>query len=301
MFMRQRRFLPSAKLLLALDAVVRHGSVTAAAAELNLTQSTVSRLILALEEQLGRELFARERRRLVPNAAALNYQRKIARALDMIHRSSMSVVANPDGGTLSLAVPPTFASRWLGPRLGRFMGENPGILINMSTRIGRLDFEGEVFDAAIYCGLDDWEGVNSLKLFEENVTACVSSGFAKSHRLMCLDDLENLPMLQLESQPNVWADWFRGQGGHPPAPSGMLMDQFSMMIQAAIAGLGIAILPDYLAQIEISEERLVPVLEEAVPLREAYWLVWPKRKEDDVPLRVFRSWLKREGEAHSGM
>lgn len=298
--MRQRRFLPSTKLLLALDAVVRHRSVTAAAAELNLTQSTVSRLILALEEQLGRELFTRERRRLIPNAAALNYQRKIARALDMIHRSSMSVVANPDGGTLSLAVPPTFASRWLGPRLGRFMGENPGILINMSTRIGKLDFEGEVFDAAIYCGLDDWEGVNSLKLFEEKVTACVSSEFAKSHQLAQLEDLKNLPMLQLESQPNVWTDWFRGQGGYPPAPSGMLMDQFSMMIQAAISGLGVAILPDYLAQIEIAEGRLVPVLQEAVPLREAYWLVWPKRKEDDVPLRVFRSWLKREGETSSG-
>ena len=71
------------------------------------------------------------------------------------------------------------------------------------------------------------------------------------------------------------------------------MDQFSMMIQAAIAGLGIALLPDYLAQNEISEGRLVPVFEQAVPLREAYWLVWPKRKEGDVPLRVFRSWLER--------
>lgn len=298
--MRQRRFLPSTKHLLALDAVVRHGSVTAAAEELSLTQSTVSRLVIALEKQLGRELFVRERRRLIPNAAAVSYQSEIARALDVIHRSSMSAVANPDGGTLSLAVPPTFASRWLGPRLGGFMGENPGILINMSTRIGRLDFEGEAFDAAIYCGLDDWEGVNSLKLFEEKVTACVSEEFAKSHRLTCLDDLKGLPMLQLESQPDVWAEWFGRQGGHPPAPSGMLMDQFSMMIQAAISSLGIAILPDYLAQIEIFEGRLVPVLEQAVPLREAYWLVWPKRKDGDVPLRVFRTWLEREGRTHSG-
>ncbi|WP_083903236.1 helix-turn-helix domain-containing protein [Octadecabacter antarcticus] len=73
--MRQRRFLPSIKLLMALDAVVRHRSVTVAAAELNLTQSTVSRLILSLEDQLGVELFTRERRRLIPNTAALSYQR----------------------------------------------------------------------------------------------------------------------------------------------------------------------------------------------------------------------------------
>lgn len=295
--MRQRRFLPSIKLLLALDAVVRHGSVTAAANELNLTQSAVSRLIIALEEQLGRELFARERRRLIPNAAALNYQREIARALDMVHRSSMSVVANPDGGTLSLAVPPTFASRWLGPRLGRFMSENPGILINMSTRIGMLDFDGEVFDAAIYCGVDDWKDVNFLKLFDERVTACASVAFSEAHPLTCLEQLKSLPMLQLESQPNVWSDWFRGQGSEPPAVlSGMLMDQFSMMIQAAIAGLGIAILPDYLAQVEILEGRLVPVMRQAVPLNQAYWLVWPKRKDSDIPLRVFRSWIKQEGQ-----
>jgi DNA-binding transcriptional LysR family regulator len=297
--MRQRRFLPSTKLLLALDAVVRHRSVTAAATELNLTQSTVSRLILSLEEQLGKELFVRERRRLVPNSAALTYQREIAGALDMIHRASMSVVANPDGGILTLAIPPTFATRWLGPRLGQFLGENPGITINISTRIGRLDFEGEVFDAAIFLGKQDWKEVNYLKLFDEKVTACVSPEFATSHRLMRLDDLEGVPMLQLDSLPNVWADWFRGQGGEPSAPSGMLMDQFSMMIQAAISGLGIALLPDYLAQIEITEGRLVPVLKQAVPLHEAYWLVWPKRKDNDVPLRVFRSWLRRSCQTDS--
>ncbi|KZX97189.1 MULTISPECIES: LysR family transcriptional regulator [unclassified Sulfitobacter] len=296
--MRQRRFLPSTKLLLALDAVVRHGSVTAAAKELNLTQSTVSRLILTLEQQLGRELFVREKRRMTPNAAALNYQREVSRALDMIHRSSMSVVANPNGGTLSLAVPPTFASRWLGPRLGKFMGENPGVLINMSTRIGKLNFESEVFDAVIYCGLDDWEGVDYLKLFEEKVTACVSVEFSRTHRLHCLDNLRGLPMLQLESQPDVWADWFREQGGEPPDPTGMLMDQFSMMIQAAIEGLGIAILPDYLAQIEITEGRLVPVLEPAVPLRQSYWLAWPHHKDSDAPLRVFREWLGQEGKIY---
>ncbi len=292
--MHQRRFLPSIKLLMALDAVVRHRSVTAAAGELNLTQSTVSRLILTLEEQLGKELFTRERRRLIPNAAALSYQRDVSRALDMIQRASMSVVTNPDGGTLSLAVLPTFATRWLGPRLGAFLNFHPGIAVNMSTRIGRFDFSHEVFDAAIYYGQPDWENARHLKLFDETVTACVSPDFAATHRLESLADLVDLPMLHLESRPSVWSDWFEGQGGAPLRTGGMLMDQFSMMIQAAISGLGIALLPDYLAQIEIAEERLVPVLKQAVPVREAYWLVWPADKEDDAPLRAFRSWLGTE-------
>lgn len=296
MQMRQRRFLPSIKMLLALDAVVRHGSATAAADELNLTQSTVSRLILSLEEQLGKHLFTREHRRLIPNSIAITYQRDVARALDMVQRASMSVVTNPDGGTLSLAVLPTFATRWLGPRLPEFLSAHPGIAINMSTRIGPFDLDAEVFDAAIYFGEPTWSGVNHLKLFDETVTACVSPAFAKVHRMESLEDVSNLPMLHLESRSSFWTDWFEGQGGQPIEGSGMLMDQFSMVIQAAISGLGIALLPDYLAQIEISEGRLVPVLKQGVSVRGAYWLVWPQEKSSNVALHAFRDWLTRQSE-----
>lgn len=289
--MRQRRFLPSIGSLLALDAVVRHGSVTAAAAELNLTQSTVSRLILSLEDRLGAELFTRQKRRLIPNAAALAYQRDVARALDLVQRASMSVLANPDGGTLSLAVLPTFATRWLGPRLGQFLSAHPGISVNMSTRIGPVDFPGEAFDAAIRYGPGDWEDLHHLKLFDEHVTACVSPDFARAHSLERVEDLADHPMLHLESRPDAWADWCDAQGAPPLAAGGMLMDQFSMMIQAAISGLGVALLPDYLARIEISERRLVPVLNPSVPVRAAYWLVWPEDKDDNPPLHAFRSWL----------
>ncbi|MCI4661395.1 MAG: LysR family transcriptional regulator [Neomegalonema sp.] len=289
--MRQRRFLPSIKLLMAFDAVVRHRSVTAAAAELNLTQSTVSRLILMLEAQFGKELFTRERRRLIPNSAAVSYQRDVARALDMIQRASMTMVTNPEGGTLSLAVLPTFATRWLGPRLGTFLEAHPGISLNMSTRIGRLDFASEAFDAAIYFGQPDWEGARYLKLFDERVTACVSPKIASLRPLEDVADLADIPKLHLESRPSVWGDWFAAQGGTECGTDGMLMDQFSLMIQAAISGFGIALLPHYLAETEISEGRLVPVLRQAVPVRGAYWLVWPADKNDLPPLTVFRSWL----------
>ena len=276
---------------MALDAVVRHGSVTAAAAELDLTQSTVSRLILGLEAQLGVKLFVRERRRLIPNAAALSYQRDVARALDIVQRASMSALANPDGGTLSLAVLPTFATRWLGPRLAMFLSSHPGISVNMSTRIGAVDFAGEAFDAAIYFGRGDWDHLGQLKLFDERVTACVSPEMAGLHRFDALADLAGFPVLQLESRPDAWAAWYHAQGGTPPVTGGMLMDQFSMMIQSAISGLGVALLPDYLAQIEIAEGRLVPVLAQAVPVPEGYWLVWPPEKDDSPPLNAFRAWI----------
>ncbi len=292
--MRPRRFLPSIQLLLAFDAVLRHGSVTAAAEELNLTQSTVSRLILSLENQLGHELFQRQRRRLIATSAAIAYQKDISKALDLILKASMGLVSNPEGGTLSLAVLPTFATRWLGPRLSLFLETHPGISVNLSTRFGRFDFESEAFDAAICFGEDIWPGVAGTKLFDERVTACVSPDFAEENRVDSLESIQQLPMLYLESRPHAWRDWFEGQGEATNPGGGMMVDQFSMMIQAAISGLGVALLPHYLAEVEIAEGRLVPVLRSAVPMRGAYWLVWPDAKSGDAPLSEFKSWLLAE-------
>ncbi|WP_367383536.1 LysR family transcriptional regulator [Roseobacter sp. HKCCD6265] len=296
MDMWQRRFLPSIGSLLAFDAVMRQGGVTAAAAELHLTQSTVSRLIIGLEETLGVPLFVRERRRLVPTEAAQSYHREIARALDIVQRSSMSVLTNPDGGTISLAVLPTFATRWLGPRLGRFLNDHPGVSVNMSTRIAPVDFSAEAFDAAIAHGVTRRDGFHGLKLLEETVTACAAPGYAEANALTSLSAVSEHPRLQLESRPDAWADWYAAHGGVAPLGGGMVMDQFSMMIQAAISGLGIALLPDYLARIEIAGGRLAPILTQAVPVRDAYWLVWPPSKEGHPPLRALRDWLSGQQE-----
>src|SRR5262245_36086503 len=125
-----RRFLPSISLLAAFEAAARTGSVTAAAKELSLTQSAVSRQIIALEEQLGVELFVRERQTIRLTPAGDGYAREIREALRRISSASLNLRANPHGGTLNLAVLPTFGARWLTPRLGKFLGANKGIAIN---------------------------------------------------------------------------------------------------------------------------------------------------------------------------
>lgn len=292
MILRQRRFLPNLSLLLAFDAVMRNGSVTAAADDLSLTQSTVSRLLQSLEAQLGQKLFTRHRKRLIPTEAAERYFREISQALDIVQRASMSVIANPDGGSLSLAVLPTFGTRWLAPRLPDFMSANPGISINLATRFTRFNFDTEPFDAMICFGQDDWPGASHLKLFDERLTACVSPDFLKSHPIAHAEDLHDCLLLQLETRASAWNAWFHEQSALPPPHSNaMLMDQFSMMIQAAISGIGVALLPDYLAKIEITQGRLCPVLRPAVPGPGAYWLVWPQNKDDFGPLLAFRKWL----------
>lgn len=290
--MRQRRFLPNLSLLMAFDAVMRNGSVTAAAQDLALTQSTVSRLIQTLETQLGQPLFIRHRKRLVPTEAALRYGRDISGALDLIQRASMSLIANPDGGTLDLAVLPTFATRWLAPRLPGFLSANPGISVNLATRFRAFSFDAEPYDAVIYFGRDDWPGAVHVKLFDETLTACAAPDFLHRHPIRDAGDMRDLVLLQLETRLSAWAAWFAGQGVRAaPIVNGMLMDQFSMMIQAAISGLGVALLPDYLARIEIAEGRLQPILRSAVPGTGAYWLAWPQAKSGRKPIEAFRSWI----------
>ena len=289
--MRQRRFLPSLSQLIAFEAVIRHRSVTAAADELHLTQSTVSRLIASLERQLGKPLFTRDRKRLTPTPEAQVYAASVTQGLDLIQRASMGLIANPGGGALSLSVLPTFATRWLAPRIGQFLADNPGISINLSTKIQRFSFATETFDAAIYFGAGDWPDAHHMKLFDERLTACASPLFLNSHPIAGPGDLAGLPVLQLETRPRGWQAWFGAQGGGGGAVSGMVMDQFSMMIQAAISGLGVALLPSYLAHPEIAEGRLLPILEPAVPGDGAYWLAWPERGDGNPALARFRQWI----------
>lgn len=296
--MRQRRFLPSLRMLIAFDAVVRHGSVTAAADELAQTQSSVSRLLIALEDQLGRPLFLRERRRLIPTEAALDYARDIGGALDVIQRASTRFVANPRGGVLSLAVLPTFGTRWLAPRLGRFLEAHPGISINLATRVGRFPFDTGPFDAVVYFGAADWPAAAHLKLFDERMTACASPGFLARHGIVAPGDLLALPLLQLETRPHAWPDWFAHHGADGQQAGGaMMFDQFSIMIEAAISGLGAVLLPEYLAATEIDAGRLMPLFGRATPARGAYWLAWPEGAGEAGPLGAFRGWLVGQGDA----
>lgn len=292
--MRQRRFLPSLSLLLAFEAVVRNRSVTLAAQELNLTQSTVSRLVGNLEAQLGQPLFVRQRKKLIATEAALTYCKEVTRALDIIQRSSTTLVTNPQGGTLSLAILPTFGTRWLAPRLGRFLSANPGISVNLATRVQRFGFGNARFDAVIFYGDPDWPEAHHQKLFDEHMTACAAPELLARHPIRDLADLELLTLLHLENRPTAWATWFAGQGGSGAHAEGMMMDQFSMMIQATISGLGIALLPDYLARIEIDEGRLLPVLAPGVAGTGAYWLAWPEDRNAFAPLSAFRQWLREE-------
>jgi LysR family transcriptional regulator, glycine cleavage system transcriptional activator len=289
-----RRLLPSISLLAGFESVCRTGSTLAAARDLDLTQGAVSRLIQTLEAQLGVALFLRQGRRLVPTPAARAYARDVARAMDMISRGAMRVRSSVGGGTLALAILPTFGTRWLAPRLPRFLAAHPGVTINLGTRIRPFDFEEEGFDAAIHFGGETWPDAQYQKLFDESLVACCAPAWAATHPISGPADLIGQPLLQLETRPDAWALWLAQHGVAAQAPGGMLFDQFGPMIQAAIYGMGVALLPAFLAEAELADGRLVSAWGAPQRGEGSYYLVWPEVAAENTALLAFRAWLARE-------
>lgn len=293
-----RRFLPPTPHLQAFEAAARTGSITSAARELNLTQSAVSRQIKALEDLLEVELFFRERQtiRLTPGGEA--YARDIRDALKRISMASMNLRANPFGGTLNLAILPTFGTRWLAPRLPSFLNANPGITLNLMTRLTMFDFRLEAMDAAIHHGTGDWQGAHTQLLREEFVVPACSPQMKARFAFAEPADVRKAPLLHLTTRPDAWERWLMLH--HAPAEQvqGMLLDQFATVAQVARAGLGVALLPTFLIEEELKSGQLVKAFDglkgDEMKNAEAYYLAWPEDRAEHPPLVAFRDWILAE-------
>jgi LysR family transcriptional regulator, glycine cleavage system transcriptional activator len=292
-----RRFLPSVSALLAFEAVMRLGSATRAAAELSLTQSAVSRQLRTLEEQLGIALFDREGRQLVPTPAGRAYVTEVRDILNRLAQASIRARTDPAGGSLNLAILPAFGMHWLAPRLRDFARAHPEVTVNLSTRLRPFAFAGSAFDAAIHFGHEDWPGVRYLPLMPERVVPVASAELVAAP-LAEARDMAALPLLHLETRPRGWARWFAALGVDAAgAPTGMMFDQFSTMAQAAIHGLGVALLPTFFAEPYLRDNQLVRASTETAQSIGSYYLVWPEDREESAALTSFRRWLAVQAEA----
>lgn len=287
-----RRSLPPMHLLCAFEAAARHKSFTAAAAELNLTQSAVSRQIRSLEALVGTALFVRERQTVRLNAAGESYARELRGALRRISAATLGLRADPGGGTLTLAILPTFGTRWLAPRLPAFLAAHPGTTVNLTTRLAPFDFQNDPVDAAIHFGNGDWPGAQLDFLMGETVVPACSPRLAAGAALHQPADLLRLPLLHLASRPEAWQRWFAAMSVQAGDIPGMRVDQFAVAAQAAVAGLGVALLPKFLIEAELASGELVIAFDRPLQSREAYYLAWPAGRATHPPLQAFRAWLR---------
>lgn len=288
-----KRYLPSTRALLAFESVARLGSFSLAAEELKLSQSAVSKQIKTLEVQLGVGLLSRENQRIALTAAGENYAPEVRESLARIAHASLAVSTNPHGGTLRLAILPTFGTRWLAPRLPLFLKNHAGITINLVTQLRPFDFRLERLDAAIHTGDGVWPGAHSLFLMNEYVIPACAPALKANNQLKKASQLREAGLLHLATRPNAWRLWMENQQEETNKLDGMVFDQFATVAQAAIAGLGVALLPPFLIQRELDEELLVPALPTAMQSEESYYLVWPEFRHNYPPLCAFREWLQQ--------
>lgn len=286
-----RRHFPSTASLLALEALDRLGTVTAAASELNLTPGAISRSVKEAEGQLGVPLATLDRQRLRLTPAARDYIAQVRRALETLSTASRTLRGSPGGGSLTLAILPAFGMHWLAPRLPAFRAGHAGVALSLATRLRPFDLEAEGFDGAIHYGRADWPGADHLLLMEEQVLPVCAPDFLASP-ITDPAALLDQPLLMIESRTGDWGRWFAAQGLAGQRPQGMLFDQFATMQQGAIHGLGIALLPTFLVEGDLQAGRLVPAFGAPVRSAGSYWLVWPKAVPPRPTFAAFRDWIR---------
>lgn len=291
-----RRHIPSTQALVCFETAARHQSFTLAAQELALTQGAVCRQIAGLEEVLGISLFRRTRRGVVLTDAGRVYARQVTGRLDAIERDTRSIMSDQGKGmSLELAVVPTFATRWLLPRLPQFAAEHPGTTLHMTTRTRPFMFDDTPFDAAIYCGDGNWPGTRVVPLMPERSVPVCSPNLLKSAHPVAPSDLATLPLLQQSTRPHAWRQWFADHGITTQHDmSGMRLELFSMLAQAAIKGLGVALIPPMLIAEELAGGQLCIAHPDAVTSQRTYWLVIPERAAGISALDAFATWLQAQ-------
>lgn len=295
-----RRKIPSTAALISFEAAARHESFTRAAEELSLTQGAICRQIASLEEFLSVQLFRRSRRGVKLTEAGLSYSRRVATQLDAVERDTLSVMGQQGTNVIELAVVPTFGTQWLLPRLKDFQLKHPEVTVNLTNRTRPFLFADTQFDAAIYFGDADWSGTESHRLMGENPMPVCSPALLGDRKQLTAQAIAELPLLQQTTRPYAWRQWFYSQQLNIPRDmTGPRYELFSMLAQAAMHDMGVALIPPFLIQRELAEKRLVVANPQALSSIKAYYLMIPERKVESASLKAFRDWLVNQAQSYS--
>jgi DNA-binding transcriptional LysR family regulator len=233
------RRIPSLNALRAFEAAGRHGRMTLAAEELNVTHSAISRQVQHLEAVLGVALFEGPKNRLRLTEAGSTLLSGLVTALDQID-ASVRAVADTEDGPLDVSCPGTFTMRWLIPRLYRFQADHPNIDVRLTASSKPVDFGRDGFDVAIRVGTAPWPaGADIVPLFPEQTGPVLAPQLAQG----VPDALDGLPRLHTRTRLRAWGDWLTRSGRSIEAGPGVEYEHFYFMLEAARAGLGVCVAP----------------------------------------------------------
>jgi LysR family glycine cleavage system transcriptional activator len=299
-----RRTIPATHALLCFEASARLESFTRAAQELSLTQSAISRQITALEELIGTPLFRRTRHGVALTQAGSRYAKLVTLRLRALEQDTLDVMSTQGkGGSLQLASVPTFAARWLIPRLTDFAKQHPDITVHIDTRTRPFMFADTLFDAALYSGTAEqvaqWAGTRAQMLLPEEVVPVCCPALLQQHgqgnESLSPAAIASLPLLQQSTRPECWQAWFAACGVDAPmALAGPRYELFSMTAAAAIQGLGVGLIPRLLIEEELAQGHLVVAHAKALPEARHYWAVQPESAAPNTALDSFLTWMHKQ-------
>ena len=293
--MPMKRRLPSLISLECFEAAARHLSFTQAGAELCLTQSAVSRQIKNLEQFLGLQLFVRSKQGVSLSTEGASYAAALKPLLDKLETTTRDV-ASGNIRPLRLAAEPALVSRWLLPRMGQG-GEQAPVEFELVTDMGRIYGASRDYDLAILFGSGRWPGLECQLLMEETLLAVCSPSLLASHGekpLANRDDIAQLPLLHQTGELSSSHLWLQQAGlkdkqiEQLPGPR---LEYFQLLLEAALQGLGVAIMPYYFVRDELAEGQLVRACTLDLECDQAYYLAVPEEKSARQSIQQLRQWL----------
>ncbi|WP_429812199.1 LysR substrate-binding domain-containing protein [Ensifer sp. B1-9] len=296
-----RRLLPSAASLIVFEAAGRHQNFTRAANELGMTQAAVSYAIRGLEEQLGVPLFHRVHRAVELTEAGEKFHADVSVGLSRIQKSAEDIRAKGRETNVTLAASTAFASMWMLPRLNRLREDLPEIDLRIQTSVRDLDLEEEPIPLGIRGGdPGHWPRYHVAQLAEEVVNAVATPAYIEEHGLpKTAADLQRHNLIHLEEPVRRacdWTEWFASAGlTYPKQARRLTINDYVLVIQAVLAGEGVALGWEHLINPQIRSGALMPVAGHVLKTGLAFYVVWPRSRELNAQAKRVRDWLLEEG------
>ena len=296
--------MPPLNALRAFEAAARHLNFSRAADELSVTPGAVSQQIQNLEDFVGVALFKRTPKGLLLTDPAQIALPALREAFDRLAEAASMLTAAVDGRRLTVSMAPSFAAKWLVPRLGRFESLHPMVDVWVSAGMELVDFGSGEIDVAIRYGAGRYPGLEVTRLMQETVIAVASPDLIERQPLVDLADLANHVLLH-DGSPDAdescpdWSMWLTARGVRGvDGTRGPRFNQSSLVIEAAVGGRGVALAKRALAQADLDAGRLVAPFQIATAVDFAYYVVHPKAKGRLPQVKAFVAWLTAEAEAH---
>ncbi|HET9046639.1 MAG TPA: transcriptional regulator GcvA [Casimicrobiaceae bacterium] len=285
--------IPATQALRALEAVARTGSLTKAAEAMHLTHGAISHQLKGLEEELGVRLIERAGRGIRLTDEGERFAGRVRAALGDLAEAVREITEHNNPRQFRVSVMPSFAARWLLPRIGRFLAENPDIDLDVRATMSLVDFRRDDVEAALRYGGGHYPGIVSEHLLDDVYYPVCSPRLGGGRRPSRPEELSRY--LLLRSDNEFWQPWFRAAGLDWPEPTrGPIYNDASHLMQAAVDGQGIALARSSLIGNDIGNGVLVRLFDIEVPSPFHYYLVYPPRLAQSPKLHRFRAWLQEE-------